>query len=471
MTWQILLAFVAGAALAGLLPPLLAFLRRHLRRYRSAATLEENQVTTVSQVLHLAIQGSPTGIVVLDRGGEVVLSNGWAHEMSLVHERSVLPEVWELALRAYEDKETHTLDLNLPERRTGSRVTSVRVVVKPLTLVDDRFTIVYGTDESENVRMENARRDFVANVSHELKTPVGGMALLAEALTESAEDPEQVQYFGKRLHTEALRMSDLITELISLSKLQGAEALPEMEPVSVDAVIDEAIARNQLAAENHKMTLTRGKRSGVYVNGDKSLLVTAVSNLVSNAIHYSSESMPVSLTQKIVDSDVIQIRVTDRGIGIDAEDQKRVFERFFRVDKARSRSTGGTGLGLAIVKHVVANHGGNIRLWSKPGTGSTFTVELPIYRPEDSADPADPDHPAAEDVVGGPDRPGRQARQAAAGGVGKAGHPGKAGSTGGADRDGRDGRDGRDDHGEQQADGPLRKAVSRVTARRKDKTQ
>lgn len=382
MTWQILLAFVAGAALAGLLPPLLAFLRRRLRRYRSAATLEENQVTTVSQVLHLAIQGSPTGIVVLDRGGEVVLSNGWAHEMSLVHERSVLPEVWELALRAYEDKETHTLDLNLPERRTGSRVTSVRVVVKPLTLVDDRFTIVYGTDESENVRMESARRDFVANVSHELKTPVGGMALLAEALIESVDDPEQVRYFGGRLHKEAHRMADMINELISLSKLQGAESLPDMEPVLVDDVIDEAISRNQLAADNAGIELTRGSSRGVYINGDKSLLVTALSNLISNAINYSPQSAPVSVSQKIVDHDLVLIRVTDRGMGINEEDQKRVFERFFRVDKARSRQTGGTGLGLAIVKHVVANHGGNIKLWSRPGTGSTFTIELPIHHPD-----------------------------------------------------------------------------------------
>lgn len=120
--------------------------------------------------------------------------------------------------------------------------------------------------------------------------------------------------------------------------------------------------------------------------GDKSLLVTAISNLISNAIHYSPDELPVSVTQKVVGGKVVHIRVTDRGIGIAPEDQKRVFERFFRVDKARSRQTGGTGLGLAIVKHVVANHGGNIKLWSRPGTGSTFTIELPIYAEEKPAD-------------------------------------------------------------------------------------
>ncbi|KQB87288.1 Signal-transduction histidine kinase senX3 [Corynebacterium lowii] len=353
-----------------------------MNRHRSSATLEENQITTISQVLHLAIQGSPTGIVVMDRQGDVLLSNARGHEMGLVHERTLNPEVWEVAQQVYEDKETHELNLVSSERRTGSRVTNVRAVVKPLTLIDDRFSIAYSTDESEYVRMESARRDFVANVSHELKTPVGGMALLAEALMESAEDPEQVDYFGARLRKEALRMSDLINELISLSKLQGAEALPDMEPVSVDDVITEAMTRNQVAADGHSIPLMRGAPSGILVNGNKSLLVTAVSNLVSNAINYSGTSAPVSLSQRVVDGTAVQIRVTDRGIGIAPEDQQRVFERFFRVDKARSRSTGGTGLGLAIVKHVVANHGGTIKLWSKPGTGSTFTIELPIHNPD-----------------------------------------------------------------------------------------
>lgn len=415
LSWSLVLAFGAGAAVVGGLPPLFARARAALRRYRSAATLEENQVTTISQVLHLAIQGSPTGLVVVDRKGEVLLSNARGHEMGLVHERTLNGEVWEAAQRVHEDKEARVLNLVTPERRPGSRVTHVRAVVKPLTLIDDRFTIAYSTDESEYVRMDSARRDFVANVSHELKTPVGGMALLAEALVESAEDPEQVDYFGTRLRKEALRMSDLINELISLSKLQGAEALPDMEPVLVDDVIAEAMARNQVAADGHSIPLLCGADSGIWVNANKSLLVTAVSNLVSNAINYSGTSAPVSLSQRVVEGTAVQIRVTDRGIGIAPEDQERVFERFFRVDKARSRSTGGTGLGLAIVKHVVANHDGTIKLWSKPGTGSTFTIELPIYSPEREALP-----PVPED--------------------------------------------------EDAAEKPLRKAVSRVTNRRKDKS-
>ena len=236
--------------------------------------------------------------------------------------------------------------------------------------------------------MESARRDFVANVSHELKTPVGGIALLAEALLQDPGDQETVEYFGNKVYKEANRMADMVSELISLSKLQGAEALPEMEPLAVDDLIEEALSRNQLAAEARSIELNRGASVGVQVKGDRSLLVTALSNLISNAINYSPEKMPVSVSQKVVDGGVVLIRVTDRGIGIAPDDQKRVFERFFRVDQARSRQTGGTGLGLAIVKHVVANHGGNIKLWSRPGTGSTFTIELPIYREEKPAQDA-----------------------------------------------------------------------------------
>ena len=385
---ELILSFAAGVVACGLALPAMSWARGRIARYRQATDVGANQVTTVSQVLHLAVQGSPTALTVLDRSQEIVMSNPAAHEMSLVHDRAVNPEVWETAQEVFEDKETRTVDIAIPKRRTGHRVTQVKAVIKPLTLNDGRFVIVYGTDESENVRMESARRDFVANVSHELKTPVGGIALLAEALLQDPGDQETVEYFGNKVYKEANRMADMVSELISLSKLQGAEALPEMEPLAVDDLIDEALSRNHLAAEARSIELNRGASVGVQVKGDRSLLVTALSNLVSNAINYSPEKMPVSVSQKVVDGGVVLIRVTDRGIGIAPDDQKRVFERFFRVDQARSRQTGGTGLGLAIVKHVVANHGGNIKLWSRPGTGSTFTIELPIYREEKPAQEA-----------------------------------------------------------------------------------
>lgn len=377
-----ILAFLIGAALT---VPAVLLGQRALRwraRNRADDGGQDDTVAAVSQVLHLVTQGSPTGIAVINRTGNVMLSNARAHDMSIVHDGSVNPRVLEVAKDVLEQQEEHVLDLDLPQRTTGSRIRNVRALVAPLTLTDNSYAIVYGSDESENVRMENARRDFVANVSHELKTPVGGMALLAEALLQDPTDPEMVDYFGNKLQKEAHRMGEMITDLISLSKLQGAEALPDMAPVRVDDIVDDAVARNLVAAESHGIELNRGQRLGLRVMGERAMLTVALSNLITNAINYSPSGQPVSVTQKLVRDNVVLIRVTDRGIGIAPEDQKRVFERFYRVDKARSRSTGGTGLGLAIVKHVVANHGGTITLWSRPGTGSTFTIELPLYDPE-----------------------------------------------------------------------------------------
>lgn len=376
------LAFLIGAVLTA---PAVLLGQRALRwraRNRVEDSGEDATVNTVTQVMHLVTQGSPTGIVVVSRGGNVLLSNARAHDMSLVHDGTVNPLVFEVATEVFADQEQHVLDLELPQRTTGNRIRNVRAIVAPLTLTDNSYAIIYGSDESENVRMESARRDFVANVSHELKTPVGGISLLAEALLQDPTDPEMVVYFGEKLHKEAHRMGEMITDLISLSKLQGAEALPEMAPVRVDDIIDDAVARNLVTAENRGIELKRGQPMELRVMGDRAMLTVAVSNLISNAINYSPNGQPVSVTQKVVRGKVVLIRVTDRGIGIAPEDQKRVFERFYRVDKARSRSTGGTGLGLAIVKHVVANHGGTITLWSRPGTGSTFTIELPIFDPE-----------------------------------------------------------------------------------------
>jgi two-component system sensor histidine kinase SenX3 len=226
--------------------------------------------------------------------------------------------------------------------------------------------------------MEASRRDFVANVSHELKTPVAAMGVLAEALLESTDDPETAQRFGQKLLTESRRLASMIGELIELSRLQGAERLPDLVMVDVDTVVQEAISRYKVAADSADITVSTDDPTGFEVLGDQPLLVTAVANLISNAIAYSPDGSTVSISRRRRHN-AIEIAVTDRGIGIAMADQERVFERFFRVDKARSRLTGGTGLGLAIVKHVAANHNGSIRLWSRPGTGSTFTLSIPAY--------------------------------------------------------------------------------------------
>jgi two-component system sensor histidine kinase SenX3 len=234
------------------------------------------------------------------------------------------------------------------------------------------------SDESDAVRLEATWGDFVANVSHELKTPVGAVALLAEAVLDAADQPQEVLRFGTKILNEANRLGRLVTELIALSRLQGAERLPDLATVEVDEVVHEALDRCRLAAESANIQITANPPSGLLLKGDATLLVTALSNLLGNAVSYSPAGSAVTVSRGLVNG-LVEIAVTDCGLGIAPEHQERVFERFFRVDQARSRSRGGTGLGLAIVKHVAANHGGDIQLRSEPGAGSTFILRIPAH--------------------------------------------------------------------------------------------
>lgn len=354
------------------------------RRRRRAA---ETAGITVSQMLAHIVSASPVGIVVVDKFRDVVYSNTRAEELGLVRDRLLDDRAWEAAQRTLTTGHDEQVDLS-PRKvaHPGREGLAVRGSVRLLSESDRRFAVVYVDDHSEYARMEATRRDFVANVSHELKTPVGAMGLLAEALLASADDPETVRHFAEKMVAEAHRLADMIGELIELSRLQGGERLPDLGIVDVDTVVAEALSRHKVAAENADIAIATDAPTGYKVLGDQPLLVAALANLVSNAIAYSPRGTPVSVSRRRR-GDNIEISVTDRGIGIDKDDQERVFERFFRVDKARSRATGGTGLGLAIVKHVAANHNGAIRLWSQPGTGSTFTLSIPAYpKTEDSDD-------------------------------------------------------------------------------------
>ena len=332
---------------------------------------------TMLDVLDAVVHGSSTGIAVVDKFHDVILFNPRAEELGLVRNRLVDDRAWIAATQVLETRRPLELDLGTKSSLGRDRLV-VRCTVRPLLDRDPRFVVLYAFDDSEQVRMEATRRDFVANISHELKTPVGAMALLAEALLESVDDPDTVRHFGERVQREATRLGNMVTELIALSRLQGAEKLPDLEVVDVDTVVEEALDRTHLTAENASITISTDRPSGYEVLGDRTLLVTALTNLIENAIAYSPTGSPVTISRSLRDGKVA-VAVTDRGIGIAKEDQERVFERFFRVDKARSRATGGTGLGLAIVKHVAANHHGEITLWSKPGTGSTFTLLVPAH--------------------------------------------------------------------------------------------
>jgi two-component system sensor histidine kinase SenX3 len=344
-------------------------------RRRSRRTARRPAGPTVSELVQRIVHDARTGVAVVNPFGAVVLYNPRAAELGVVSHNRVDDRARKAAELVIETGETVEIDLTPLEAR-GRLPAAVRAEVRSL---GDGFTVVDAADESETVRLEATRRDFVANVSHELKTPVGAMALLAEAVLDAADDEEQVRRFGSKILREATRLGTLVTELIALSRLTGAEKLPELNTVEIDAVVREALGRATLTLESSGVEIATDGPSGLLVDGDRTLLVTALSNLLENAVAYSSPGSPVSISRRFFDG-YVEIAVTDRGIGIADEHQQRVFERFYRVDKARSRVTGGTGLGLAIVKHVAANHGGEVKLWSKQGTGSTFTLRIPARR-------------------------------------------------------------------------------------------
>lgn len=254
----------------------------------------------------------------------------------------------------------------------GTRQLSVKIS----KLGDGGLLLMMLSDESEAERVDAVRRDFVANISHELKTPIGALSLLAEAVMQANDDPTAVTNFAARMQKESKRLSDLVQEIINLSRLQYSDPLLEASIISVDEIVEQAVSQAQVNADDRKIELLLGPKSETTVTGDRNQLVMAVHNLIENAINYSEDGTKVSINREIEDG-IVNISVIDQGIGISESDIERIFERFYRVDQARSRETGGTGLGLAIVKHVALNHGGDIAVWSSPGVGSTFSLRLP----------------------------------------------------------------------------------------------
>lgn len=254
------------------------------------------------------------------------------------------------------------------------------LTVKVLSLTKEDLVLVLVSDESEAQRVHDIRRDFVANISHELKTPIGALSLLSEAVLGAKDDPESVIKFATRMQSEAKRLTDLVQEIINLSRVQDSDPLQLAQEVGVEYMIREAIDQCQIAAENRNITVTYAESSSAVVLGDRDQLIMALHNLIENAINYSPENTKVSISTT-KENGVIDIAITDQGIGISESEQDRIFERFYRVDPARSRQTGGTGLGLSIVKHIASKHGGEVKIWSVENVGSTFSLRLPVYSP------------------------------------------------------------------------------------------
>ncbi len=281
---QAVLLAIVGGFVGGVLIPMLST--------RQAQRMEETSGLTMSQVLDLIVLASESGIAVVDQFHDVVLFNPRAEELGLVRNRLVDDRAWVAALRVLETGEPVEVDLSTKNPQRGRDRIAVRGTARLLSKEDHNFVVLFADDDSEQVRMEATRRDFVANVSHELKTPVGAMGLLAEALLESADDPDSVRHFGERVLGESVRLGKMVTELIALSRLQGAEKLPDLEAVAVDEVVDEALQRCKISAEAAGIAVTTDHNSGYEVLGDRALLVTALSNLVQNAIAYSPKGSP-----------------------------------------------------------------------------------------------------------------------------------------------------------------------------------
>ena len=265
--------------------------------------------------------------------------------------------------------------IELPRGPIGEGKRELSITVAPLN--DSGMILVLISDESEYQKVDAIRRDFVANISHELKTPIGALSLLSEAVLGAKNDPEAVVKFASKMQKESRRLTDLVQEIINLSRLQGSDPLISAYAVDVEDIIREAVNQCQTSAEGRNIEIVLGEISNTTILGDRDQLIMAFQNLIENAINYSPENTKVSVSASIIEG-VVEISVADQGIGISESELERIFERFYRIDPARSRETGGTGLGLSIVKHVALNHGGDIKVWSKLNVGSTFALRLPI---------------------------------------------------------------------------------------------
>ena len=341
---------------------------------RKAAKAAESEIDAFEMVASQVVDVIATAGVVLDQFNSVVRASPGAIQFGLVQNRRLLHQ--KLIDLAEEARTLSGLALADIQLETGLRKNQIWVHARAVTF-GERYVMLLVDDRTESRKLEETRRDFVANVSHELKTPIGAIGLLSEAMASSTEDPVMVKKFAASLQKESARLANLVQELIQLSRVQGAKLADSAASLNLSSVIADAVERNQVLADQRKIKLVTSTPDAVTIFGDYEMLATAVRNLVENAIVYSEPGGQVGVGLRIVDQ-IAEISVTDSGLGIPEAEQERIFERFYRVDPSRSRETGGTGLGLSIVKHAAANHRGEVKLFSKVGVGSTFTLRIPI---------------------------------------------------------------------------------------------
>jgi two-component system, OmpR family, sensor histidine kinase SenX3 len=371
-TTQAFLAALIGAVLAG--GAVLAWAISD-RQQSFVPTPEEPAVPPAVATVLSVLRSSA---VVVGEDDAVLKASAPAYAFGLVRGNVlVAEELTEVVRQVRRDGQIRETELLLSRTDMPSRHVTARVA--PL---GSRMVLALIEDRTRERRVEAVRRDFVANVSHELKTPIGAIRLLAEAILDAADDEDAVKRFGGRMLTESDRLTRLVQQIIELSRLQGDDPLEAPVPVLVDDVIGAAVDASAIDADTRRISLVVGGTQGLEVFGNTEQVSAAVANLVANAVAYSGEDSTVLVSSKADDRNV-EISVVDQGIGIPLAEMDRIFERFYRIDPARHRSTGGTGLGLSIVKHVAATHGGDVRVWSVEGQGSTFTLALPRHHSAD----------------------------------------------------------------------------------------
>jgi two-component system sensor histidine kinase SenX3 len=340
--------------------------------YRQTAPAPEKLDNHIIDLLEI----SDADYILVNGNDEVLVCSEIVSNIGLVKNQRITSEALRKLVRnARNQSEVLEDEVAIPRGSLNAGFHERRVRLNHLGKDGSVAILIF--DDSEAQRLDAVRRDFVANISHELKTPIGGISILAEAISEGSDDPELVKNFSARMKIEAERLTHLVQEIIDLSRIQDQNTMLNSEVFSLVEMIKEAIYQSKVHAENRKVEVTFVPEAEVNFFGDRKQLLIAISNLIENAISYSSERTKVTVVLKQSDN-IAEISITDQGVGIEESELERIFERFYRVDPARSRETGGTGLGLSIVKHVISNHGGDIQVWSVLGTGSTFTVQLPL---------------------------------------------------------------------------------------------
>lgn len=360
-----LIAGVIGAAIGAWTTYLWRFSERRTETIPEPAAEIPAGAETVLSVLS-------SSAVIVDSADRVLQASAPAVAMGLLHDDTLPEPIMDLVRQVRRDGQVREAELAIT---AGRRLAHIHARVAPLT---SRLVVVLVDDRTEAHRVEAIRRDFVANVSHELKTPIGALNLLAEAVAEAKDDPEAVVRFAARMQGESERLTRLVQQIIDLARLQNDTVSDDQAVVKVAELVAEAAEHSATEAERKNIDIAVSLDDELFIQGDRAQLHAAVSNLVENAVRYSQADARVSVSAT-GDGDLVRISVADRGVGIANEELDRIFERFYRVDPARARNTGGTGLGLSIVKHVAASHGGSVEVWSEPGSGSTFTLVLPAW--------------------------------------------------------------------------------------------